>query len=217
MSRIMSSVLILVLVLSSPLGAKGKDDSTTKALKKIAELGPGVYKVKYDKKGRITTCVVVSSSRISTVLGKTKGLQVAQKRAALAVRGEFVKWLNEDVSIHENSVDETTLFLESNSDNDTNAIKESGKSLEKTTTTINSVAKGCVRRLQLLHREVNGEDKLLTLVYGWTSETAAAANRINEEKKRRREKRQKGKKGGSGTRKIKSKITTSDAAKKFID
>jgi len=35
---------------------------------KIATLGPGVHAIQKDKKGRITSCIVVGQSRISTVL-----------------------------------------------------------------------------------------------------------------------------------------------------
>lgn len=216
--KIMSLALCLFLVTTSSIFAKDElrdNDSTSQAIQKLVKLGTGVHKVKCDKKGRIKTCVIVASSRISTVLGNTKGIAIAQKRAALAAKAEFVKWLKVDIEIRENSEDESTLFIEGSEENDELALRESGKSLEKTTETINSISKGLISGLELIHKQVNSDDKELILVYGWSAETAAAIREMeknkNQSSSKKKEKRLSGKKN------IKDKSVTSDNAKKFLE
>src|SRR4051794_17830845 len=77
-----------------------KDDPVARALGKIAELGPGVHAIKKDDRGRIKTCVVVGQARISTALGKAKGLETARTRARLAAAAEYRKWLSEKVTVY---------------------------------------------------------------------------------------------------------------------
>jgi hypothetical protein len=158
-----------------------KEDAQAKEMSLIAQLGQGVHKVKTDDKGRIKSCVVVGQSRISTVLGKAKGLETARQRAALAARAEFVKWLKEKVSVHETTDDETILFLEGSEGNDKDALKESGKAVEKTSKKMESVAEGLVRGMQLLHTETSGNDKTYTLVYGWERKAAEATKKVRED------------------------------------
>jgi hypothetical protein len=184
--------------------AAPKDDAQAKELSRIVQLGQGVHKVKTDDKGRIKSCVVVGQSRISTVLGKAKGLETARQRAALAARAEFVKWLKEKVSVHETTDDEAILFLEGSEGNDKDALKESGKAVEKTSKKMGSVAEGLVRGMQLLHTETSGKDKTYTLVYGWERKTAQATKKVREDSK-------------APDKKIEDKKATSKEAKKFLD
>ncbi len=88
---------VLAIVVCSVTGwtdgaTKDKDAKVKKALSKIAQLGPGVHAIKKDGKGRITSCIVVGQSRISTVLGKAKGLQNARMKARLdaSAQGERI-------------------------------------------------------------------------------------------------------------------------------
>ena len=213
------------------------DDAQAKAMSQIAQLGQGVHKVKTDDKGRIKSCVVVGQSRISTVLGKAKGLETARQRAALAARAEFVKWLKEKVSVHETTDDETILFLEGAEENDKDARKESSKAVEKTSKKMKSVAEGLVRGMQLLHMETSSKDKTYTLVYGWDRKTAEATKQVREDlndeskdgtRPKDGVKPPKERKGGEGTdksspdkkapdKKIEDKKVTSKDAKKFLD
>lgn len=154
------------------------DDDVAKAMGKIAALGPGVHAVKTDKQGRITSCIVVGQARISTVLGKPKGLQVARDKARLDATGRFATWLNEKVEVHEKSEEETILFLEGNQENDAAALKESGKAIEKTAKKIESVSQALVKGLQVLHTETTDADKTFTLVLGWDAKTAKAVSEV---------------------------------------
>lgn len=141
---------------------------------KLAEAGNGVYKVDTDKDGRITSCIVVGQSRISTTLGVAKGKEVARTRAELEAKGAFAKWLNEKVDVHQKSESETILFVEGAEGNNLEALKESGKSVEKTATKIESVASGLVRGFKLVHVEVKGDDKTYSIVYRWDAKVADA-------------------------------------------
>ena len=148
--------------------------------KKLADLGPGVHEIKTDKKGRITSCIVIGQARVSTVLGKAKGTPVARDKARLDCSVQFVKWLGEKVAVYESSEDETILFLEGNKENDAAARKESGKAVEKSTKKMESVSNGLVRGLQVLHVEVSDKDRTYTLVMGWDRKTADKVKGIAE-------------------------------------
>jgi hypothetical protein len=218
--------------------AAAKDAAAVaKAMSRITQLGQGVHKIKTDAKGRIQSCVVVGQSRISTVLGKAKGLETARQRAALAARAEFVKWLKEKVSVHETTDDETILFLEGSEESDKNALKESGKAVEKTSKRMESISEGLVRGMQLLHMETSSKDKTYTLVYGWDRKTAEGTRKVREDlnveskagaRRKDRDNPPKEREVGEATaksssarkaqdKKIEDKKVTSTDAKKFLD
>jgi hypothetical protein len=171
---------IAALLCSSAAWAAPVAPGVDKALSDIAQLGPGVHAIKKDAKGRITSCIVVGQSRISTVLGKAKGLQTARERARLDASAQFTRWLRELVLVFSKSDDETILFLEGSEDNDKDALTESGKAVEKTSQKMVSIALGLVRGLQLLHVEVSDKDKTYTIVMGWDAKTAAATRDVKE-------------------------------------
>lgn len=156
------------------------DDATQTALSNIAALGPGVHSIKTSEKGKITSCIIVGHSRISTALGKAKGLEIARQRAEMDAKAQFVKWLKEKVSVRAGTDDETIVFLEGSEDNDKEALREYGKAVEKTTKKMDSIAEGVIRGCQLLHVETNGSDKMYTLVYGWDAKTAEATKKVKE-------------------------------------
>lgn len=147
---------------------------------KLVDAGNGVYKVVLDDKGRVESTIIVGQSRISTALGAEKGKEVARQRAELAAKGAFAKWLNEKVSVHQKSEDETILFLEGNQGNDADALRESGKAVEKTSSKIESMASSMMRGFKIVHVEVKAEDKSYTLIYRWEAKTAAAAGKVGE-------------------------------------
>ncbi len=180
------AVAVLFLTTAGPVwaaedeGEKASPEkpSVEEAMRNIARLGPGVHAIKTDKKGRILSCMVVGQARISTVLGKSKGIEMARDRANLATSAEFVKWLKEEVSVHQANEEEAVLFIEGSEENDEDALKESGKSVEKSSTKMESVAKGLVRGLQVLHKEVDGEGKTYTVVKGWKADTSQGVKKV---------------------------------------
>jgi len=175
-----SAVTCALVLLGSVVHA---DEDTDQALSKIVQLGPGVHAVKRDSKGRIQSCVVVGQSRISTVLGAAKGKETARQRARLAASGEFVKWLKEKVSVHARSEDETIMFLEGSDGNDQDALKESGKAVEKTSTMMESISEGLVRGLQVLHAETNAAGETYSIVMGWSADQSEATKKIGQDQR----------------------------------
>jgi hypothetical protein len=149
---------------------------------KVAAGGPGVSNVVRDAKGRILSVLVVGRSRISTVLGAAKGKEIAQQRASLQADAEFVKWLGSKVEVHENAQNETTLFLEGSEENDKEALRESGKSVEKTSEQYKRTAQGFVRGMQIVYKDTSGKKKEMTIVKKWRSKTAEAIENIGKKK-----------------------------------
>lgn len=212
MFRPLLTATFALLVSSLPARA----DDTEKAMAKIATLGPGVHAIKTDKKGRIVSCVVVGQARISTVLGKSKGLQVARDKARLDASAQYAKWLNEHVSVFESSEDETILFLEGNEENDKAAMKEAGKSVEKQSKKMQSISQGLVRGLQVLHAQQTGDDKTYTIVMGWDAKTAAKIKGIAETDDAKPDDEPAKKPKSKKPDQIEDKSVTSPDAKKFL-
>ena len=89
-----------------------KQAQSTEALRKFAELGPGIYAIKKDDKNRITSCIVVGHSDFSTLLGKAKGMKDARLRARHAALATFIQWLHSNIKIEGNktaSINESLL------------------------------------------------------------------------------------------------------------
>src|SRR5947209_2683018 len=96
---------------------KADTPDANKVIGDLADLGPGVHRIKTDDEGRITSCVVVGQTRISTVLGNSKGVQDARAKARLSCEAEFVRWLKTKVDVHAKNDEETILFLEGSEKN----------------------------------------------------------------------------------------------------
>jgi len=205
-------VFAALVIAATACTLQAQDADVEKALSKIAQLGEDVYKVKTDKQGRITSCIVVGQSRISTVLGRAKGLQDAQTKARLRASAVFVKWLKENVSVHVDGDGETINFLEGSKDNDAQALKEAGKAIEKTSEKFKSVSSGMVRGLQRLHVEISEKNETYTIVMGWSADTSRAIEKIEKGGDGKgAPKNKNSKKPGIGDKKV-----TSDDAKKFL-
>jgi len=156
-------------------GAEPTAGSVKEQMDNLVKQGPGVYNIKKDNKGRVQSLVIVAQSRISTVLGAAKGKEMARKKASQSAEAEFVKWLGDKVEVHESQNNDATLFIQGDEGNDKNALSEAGKAVEKSSDSYKSAADGLVRGLQLLHSDINAEDKEFTLVCGWSLANAKAA------------------------------------------
>jgi len=174
-------LLSLSLFASDPTQPCAADDSVAEAMAQIVALGPGVHNIQKDKKGRITSCIVVGQARISTVLGKAKGAELARDKANLACSAEFVKWLKEEVTAYQSNDEETVILLEGTEGADDESLKESAKSVEKSSTKMESLSKGLVRGLQIIHKAVDGEGKTYTIVKGWNADTADGVKKISSD------------------------------------
>ena len=180
-------VLACCLAMAIPQIALGQDDEggndVAKEMKRIAALGPGVHEVQKDKKGQITSCIIVGQARISTALGKAKGIELARDKANLDCSAQFVKWLKEEVSVYQSNEDETIILMEGSEEKENDSLKESAKSVEKNSKKMESVAKGAVRGLQMLHKETDGDGKTYTVVKGFKASNLDALKKLSEDLK----------------------------------
>ena len=161
----------------------GDDKDVAKEMKRIANLGPGVHEVQKDKKGQIVSCIIVGQARISTALGKTKGIELARDKANLDCSAQFVKWLKEDVSLYQSNEDETIILMEGSEEKENDSLKESAKSVDKSSKKMESISKGAVRGLQMLHKETDGDNKTYTVVKGFKASNLDALKKLSEDLK----------------------------------
>lgn len=140
----------------------------------LVKLGPGVQKIKKAPNGAITSLVVIGQSKISTVLGKARGLETARRNAELSARGAFTKWLKTESSIIELSEQEGVILAE----NDGSGLTESGKAVDKNSTKMESVSSGLTRGLQLLHATQDPETEMCTVIFGWKADTAKGTKAV---------------------------------------
>jgi hypothetical protein len=162
--------------------AQDKDDSSSveEELQKVADLGPGVHNIVKDKKGQIVSCMVVGQVRITTALGKAKGIELARNKANLACSAEFVKWLKEEVSVLQTNDEETVILMEGEEGAE-DKLNESAKSVEKSSTKMESISKGLVRGLQVIHNKTDGDGKSYTIIKGWKADSAKALKKVSKD------------------------------------
>ncbi len=190
--RAFNSLVTLTCLCLTPASLSAQEDhaktsgksGAEQEMARIAALGPGVNTIQKDKKGRITSCIVVGQSRISTVLGKSKGLEVARKRADLNASAEFVKWLKQHVTFFQSTDDETVFLLEGKEGDNEDTGKELWKAVEKESSRNTSIAEGLVRGLQVLHVKIDSESKMLTVVKGWKADTAEGVKKVAADSKK---------------------------------
>ena len=142
----------------------------------VADLGPGVHKVKRGDVGELLSCVVVGQARISKALGLTNGQQIARSTARLNAEKEFIKWFETYVTAIEYSANQQIIMLES----DGETLKEAGKATESSGEVITSAAASAVRGLSVIGIREDGQRQQLTIVLGWKPENAAAAAQAKE-------------------------------------
>ena len=196
-----------------------KDTPTMQNLiKELAELGPGVHKVKKTENNVFKSCVVVGQARISTVLGISKGLETARRNAKLKAEAEFVSWLKTHTASVRSLGDETEFTLKGDGDKES----ETGTSSETSTETITSSAQGAVRGLTLIGSSQDSETKMLTQVYAWKPDYARIVDQVESAMKPEvkvsttpaaKKESEKSKTQNKG---IKSKTVVSPEAKEFL-
>ena len=69
--------------------------------------------------------------------------------------------------------------MEGSEEGDAEALKEFGKSVESSGKKMESLSKGLVRGLQILHKQVDGDGKNYTIVKGWKADTAEAVKKVS--------------------------------------
>ena len=145
---------------------------------KVAALGSGVQNVRLDRKGRVTSFVVVGEARISKALGIAKGKKLAAQRARLNAKAEVMKWMQERVASLEQEHDETIIQMKGDGD----ALTEEGKSVEHNLAKIESYADGIIRGMVTLYQAVEEADgsQMFRIVLGWSAKNSQAAAQVRE-------------------------------------
>jgi len=189
------------------------------SIKELAELGPGVHKVKKTENNVFKSCVVVGEARISTVLGMSKGLATARRNARLKAESEFVSWLKTNTSSVRSFGDETEFTLKGDDEKNT----ETGASTETNTETITSSAQGAVRGLTLIGSTQDPETKMLMQVYAWKPDYARIADQVESAMKpapvsapAAGDKKEKPEKPNAQPSTIKAKTVVAPEAKEFL-
>ena len=144
---------------------------------KVAEL-PGVQRVQTDENGVVKSFVVTGASKISKVLGATKGKQIAQRRALLHAKVEIVKWLNEKLIAVEKGGEETTITISG----DEEKSSEQGKSVEFSQAQISSFAEGLVKGTTPIYTEIRTvqDEQEFVIVLGWSAKNVQKANQVQK-------------------------------------
>jgi hypothetical protein len=184
MKRFDTWVVIAALAMGV-LNAKGEDAAAPAptpedSIKQLADLGPGVHKVKKDEGGHLQSCVIVGQSRISTVLGPAKGLETARKRARMNAQAEFVRWMKTAVAAVQLMSDSSMVVLKG----DGNTVSENGKAVEMTSDNVSTLSEGVLRGMTIIGAHQDGKAETMTIVYGWTPKYAALAEEAKEINKR---------------------------------
>lgn len=142
---------------------------------KLVALGPGVHKVDKNDDGSVKRLVTIGQARISTTLGKAKGLERARRIAALGADAEFSKWLKTKVTVAESEDSEDIILLESDGGK---VPKETGKAVEKTSRKMELFSEALLRGLQVIHIDQDPESEMLTVIKGWKADTAEGTKKV---------------------------------------
>jgi hypothetical protein len=142
---------------------------------KLVNLGPGVHKVDKNDDGSVKRLVTIGQARISTALGKAKGIERARRAAALGADAEFSKWLKSKVTVAESEDSEDIILLE----NDGGKVpKETGKAVEKTSRKMELFSEALLRGLQVIHVDQDPDSEMLTVIKGWKADTAEGTKKV---------------------------------------
>lgn len=172
---------VVLAVAAIAMNVRGEDAAApapapTDAIKQLADLGPGVHKIKRDDAGRLQSCVIVGQSRISTILGTAKGLEVAKKRARMNAQAEFIRWMKTAVAAVQLMSDSSMVVLKGND----KSLSESGKAVELTSDNVSTLSEGVLRGMTIIGVHQDGKSETMTVVYGWTPKNAALAEEAKD-------------------------------------
>ena len=186
-------------------------------LKKIKEMGIGIYKIKYDAAGAIASFLVVGQAEVSTVLGPVKAQLMARKAAEQSAKAALGQFMKETVTVVETSDNQTVLTTEGNG----SSLLQKGKSIDKQSSKFKSVSSEVLSGLTLIHYDLDADKKTMTAIYGWKPKFSEIGREL-------REKMNNDKTAGSGEDALaggqvskdpaglKSKKMTSDIANDFL-
>ena len=161
---------VAALICPSLQAADQPTETPEQIVQRLAGLGPGVQEVKTEANGKLKSVKVVGQVRISTVLGKAKGMEIAQKRAKASAFREYAEWIKTHVKSTSADGNEVMTISEA----DGNGQKEQSKASETNTDHVTVDADAIIHGLALVGKHVDA-DGTLTLVFAWSSARAAEA------------------------------------------
>ena len=146
------------------------DESHEDDVQLLIDLGCGVHEGKTEA-GKLESVKFVGQTRISTVLGKAKGMEIAQQNAKAIVFNEIADWCQWGVkSISDDGIEVMGILEE-------NAQNERSQASERPTHDVTSKTAAIIRDLVLEEQHVDPDGETLTLIYAWSPGRAAAAGR----------------------------------------
>ena len=193
--HLFTNTLMAILVLSmvatqgytqDQTAKEAEDEKKREQIIQALEFGTGVFMVEKNEAGEITSAAFVGANQIHTVLGASKGKQIARSRAVLKAKAAFVQWLKEDVTVVESAEDETIIVLEGAEAlgaDDTESVV--GKSIEPTTAKFATFANGTVRGLKMIGFEIisdedTGEKEYRVMLH-WAKEDSDAVKKLKKD------------------------------------
>jgi hypothetical protein len=133
------------------------------ALRNLALMGSGAVEKKVEN-GRLKSLRIVGFCEIPNSMSIGRGRKFAQGKAFMDAQNQFIKWMENNVSSITQSGDEDIVMI----DNGEDSSKGSSTFKEE----IRSEAQGLIRGLNIIHVEVDSEDRILYVVAGWSSQNA---------------------------------------------
>ena len=174
--KIKNSLQLFFFIVTSTFTCALAEESPEEAVKRMAQMGPGVHDVRKDATGALQSLKVVGQERIPKALGPAKGIMFAQKRASMRADAEFVEWMKKNINSVSSSGDETIVTLSGDGEN----LSEGAKNDGKDTAQITREAQGLVKGLKLVGKDQDPDTGLLTLVYSWSPSGAQLANEAKQ-------------------------------------
>lgn len=165
-------VLLVAGVCQTVNGAEKKTESKAAKLKRAVGQGTGVMDIK-DNGGIVERVTFVGQARISTVLGVSKGLITAKKRASALADAAFIEWVGKAVHTATQVGDSTILVLKGAKGPSIDALEEKGASVEITQQNVATFSQGILRGGVSAAFDQDGKSKLYTIVKIWSPNLAA--------------------------------------------
>ena len=145
--------------------------------KKAAAQVEGVSNEEFNEKGELVSCLICGKAEISSVLGKSRGVQRARDTAEMRAKGAFQKYLTESVSVENNASDDEVIIKKGSEGSGKDTLTEEGTLTQKNSNKLKIMAEGLSRGLKVAYFDQNGEDKEYTVVLRYTKRGADATEK----------------------------------------
>jgi len=145
--------------------------------KKAAAQVEGVSNEEFNEKGELISCLICGKAEISTVLGKTRGVQRARETAGIRAKAAFQKYLQEKVSVENSASEDEVIIKKGSEESGKDSLKEEGTLVQKNSNKFRVMAEDLSRGLKVVYFDQNGEDKEYSVVLRYTKRGADAAEK----------------------------------------